>query len=129
MAADAAKFEFCDRSIRSHGICNVFVQILLVFILYAFFEYVLSSTSLAAYVHVDDVLYEALIDLVSRVRVDVNLLHSLVSVWIWEVLLAWDVSSIAYSVFKFIERYEGQVVAWWPSVAERSFAWQTPYAS
>jgi hypothetical protein len=54
--------------------------------------------------------------LVSRPAVDVDRLRSILGVWIWEALLHRDLLAVLYSVFKFVQRFEGQRAPWWKNV-------------
>jgi hypothetical protein len=65
-------------------------------------------------------LYNAMDALVSLHTVDTKILHSLLGLWIWCALLRRDVLAIPQALFKFIERYPDDLVAWWPS-ARREF--------
>ena len=58
---------------------------------------------------------EALLALAARDSVDIELLRSVIGIWVWETLLFRDLLSIAHSVFQFMTRYEGRVARWWPS--------------
>ena len=60
-------------------------------------------------------LQDALRHLVPLAAVDVEVLRSLVGVWIWAVLLRRDLLCIPAAIFKFMDAYEGQVTRWWAS--------------
>ena len=44
------------------------------------------------------------------------MLHSLTGLWIYGALLCRDLLSIPFKLFAFLERFQGQTIAWWPSV-------------
>ncbi len=56
----------------------------------------------------------ALMFLAEQQTVSVAVLRSLLGMWIFGALLRRDLLSIPHGVFRFIERYEDQVVSWWP---------------
>lgn len=60
--------------------------------------------------------HEALTHLASRPTVDVYHLRSMLGVWIWEALLQGGLLAVLYSVFKFVQLFEGQRVPWWKIV-------------
>jgi hypothetical protein len=47
--------------------------------------------------------------------VDVDVLHSLLSMWVWCALVRRELLSVPQALFRFIERHTGQCVVWWPS--------------
>jgi hypothetical protein len=48
--------------------------------------------------------------------VDVELLRAVTGTWLWGALLRRELLSIPHALFKFMERHEGRVTSWWPSV-------------
>ena len=48
-------------------------------------------------------------------QVDVDLLRSVIGVWVWAALLRRDLLSIPQAVFGFIQKFEGTIAPWWPS--------------
>eukprot|EP00438_Fugacium_kawagutii_P028165 Skav233604 [mRNA] locus=scaffold109:47718:52210:+ [translate_table: standard] len=60
-------------------------------------------------------LREALLHVAGQVKVSVNVLRSLLGMWIFGALLKRELLSIPHAVFHFIDQHENMVVAWWPS--------------
>jgi len=61
-------------------------------------------------------LYDALGFLLAQAAVDVKVLHTLVSIWIWGALLNRNLLAIPHATFRFIDALEAGRHPWWPSV-------------
>ena len=48
--------------------------------------------------------------------VDVELLRAVTGTWLWGALLRRELLSVPHALFKFMDKHEGQVTTWWPSV-------------
>ena len=60
-------------------------------------------------------MYEAFSWLTEGHLVDVKLLHSFLSMWVWAALLRRELLSIPQALFRFIEKFDGCIVPWWAS--------------
>ena len=64
----------------------------------------------------------AFLGLAGQKLVNVEVLRSLVGMWIFGSLLRRELLSIPHSIFRFMETFEGQTVLWWPSAREEAVA-------
>ena len=60
----------------------------------------------------------AMMGLAGQKFVSIDVLRSLVGMWIFGSLLRRELLSIPHSVFKFMEEHDGMVVAWWQSARD-----------
>eukprot|EP00438_Fugacium_kawagutii_P019968 Skav222678 [mRNA] locus=scaffold1471:8076:12526:- [translate_table: standard] len=63
-------------------------------------------------------LREALLYLVNQPKVSVDVLRSLLGMWIFGSLLRRELLSIPHAIFHFIDRHAGEVVNWWPTARD-----------
>ncbi len=69
------------------------------------------------------VLLRASLNLISHARlVDVDVLHSLLGMWIFGALLRRELLSIPQVIFRFIEEKAGLVTTWWPAARDEARA-------
>ena len=67
-------------------------------------------------------LREALLHLVSQPKVSVDVLRSLLGMWIFGSLLRRELLSVPHAIFRFVDKHEGEVVNWWPVVRNEARA-------
>lgn len=60
-------------------------------------------------------LRDALRELAGRPSVNINILRSLIGVWIFGALLRRELLSIPHSIFHFMDEFHGKTVVWWES--------------
>lgn len=64
----------------------------------------------------------ALLGLASQREVNIDILRSLVGMWIFGSLLKRELLSIPHAIFRFMEQHEGQTVAWWSTARDEALA-------
>ena len=76
-------------------------------------------------------LKEALLQVASSRRVQIDVLRSLVGMWIFGALLRRELLSIPHSVFHFMDEFQGETTTWWESARReiKAMAVLVPYMS
>ena len=76
-------------------------------------------------------LKEAMLQVASAKKVQIDVLRSLMGMWIFGALLRRELLSIPHSVFHFIDEHQGEIATWWESARQevRAMAVLVPYMS